>query len=289
MEGTVIGIGDDLVVKIWHRRTTGELEVLKSFYDAVARSDASFDAPRIFDVLTLDGQCATVETLLSGRPLRNHTGFDSSSAASPVGDDDVACVTDVLAALAAVETTADLGALPILADERPFRTEILPFAPSLAAVVQRRVERFRRVLSARLPELDVVTEAVVRRLNGLELGKTCLVHGDLIPANILVDDSTRPLAVLDFGFMTTIGDPAFDAAVTASIFDMYGPRAAETEAILDAAVAARFGYEPGRLAVYRAAYALVTSNCFSASGSDGHFEWCMRILECPEVHEALEL
>lgn len=50
--------------------------------------------------------------------------------------------------------------------------------------------------------------------------------------------------MLDFGFMTTIGDPAFDAAITASIYDMYGPRAAENEAILDEAIADRFGYEP---------------------------------------------
>jgi len=284
MEGTVIAIGDDLVAKIWHRRTAGELEILKSFYDAVARAEGTVAAPRIFDVLCLEGQCATVETMLDGQPLRT-----SESAASRVADDDVACVLDVLAALATIEPTADLGALPILAGEPPFRIETMPFAESLAALVRRRVERFRGALSARLPRLDVVTEAVVRRLHDLHPGRACLVHGDLIPANILVDDATRPVAVLDFGFMTTIGDPAFDAAVAASIFDMYGPRAAETETILDEAVADRFGYEPGRVAAYRAAYALVTSNCFSASGSDGHFEWCMRILECPEVHEALEL
>ena len=89
--------------------------------------------------------------------------------------------------------------------------------------------------------------------------------------------------------MTTVGDPAFDGAVTASIFDMYGPRAADTEAILDAAIAGRFGYDPRRLAVYRAAYALVTSNCFSASGSDGHFAWCVRMLQRPQVLDALDL
>ncbi|MDP9319455.1 MAG: phosphotransferase [Actinomycetota bacterium] len=285
MEGKVIDLGDNLVAKIWHRRTAGELEALQTFYEAVACADAAFDAPRIHQVLCLDGQFASVEARLSGRPL--WTATDAGSPA--IGDDDVACVTDVLAALAAIEATADMGVLPILEDEVPFETRAMPFARSLAALVERRVEKFRGPLLARFSQVDDLAAAVVGRLVGLEPGKPCLVHGDLIPANILVDNASRPLAVLDFGFMTTIGDPAFDAAITASIYDMYGPRAAENEAILDGAINDRLGYEPRRLALYRAAYALITSNCFSASSSDGHFEWCMRMLERPQVHEALEL
>ncbi|MCW2845594.1 MAG: putative aminoglycoside phosphotransferase [Nocardioides sp.] len=36
MEGTVVDLGGDLVAKIWHRRQAGELETLRTFYDAVA-------------------------------------------------------------------------------------------------------------------------------------------------------------------------------------------------------------------------------------------------------------
>ena len=152
MEGTVIDLGDNLVAKIWHRRTASELQALQTFYEAVAHADASFDTPRIRQVLCLKGQFATVETLLSGRPLRVST----DSGSPDIGDDDVACVTDVLAALAAIEATADMGVLPILEDDAPFETEAMPFARSLAALVERRVEKFREPLLARLPELDVV-------------------------------------------------------------------------------------------------------------------------------------
>ena len=93
------------------------------------------------------------------------------------------------------------------------------------------------------------------------------MHGDLIPANVLVDEAGRPSAVIDFGFLTTAGDPAFDAAVTASIFDMYGPAARATEARLDA----RLDVDPERAGVHRAAYAVVTATCFSPTGEDGHF------------------
>ena len=285
MEGTVVGLGDDLVAKIWHRRTAGELDALKRFYDAVAEADAGFSTPRIHQVLRLDGQLATVEPRLHGRPLRR-----AADDGWPVlGEAEVAAVIDVLAGLAGIEPTPGMGGLPVLEREAPFDTETTPFARSLAGLVERRVREFRGPLSARLPDVDAVATAVVAGLHRLEAGQRCLVHGDLIPANVLVDDAGRPRAVLDFGFLSTIGDPAFDAAVTASIYDMYGPRAAHKEAVLDEAVADRFGYPPARLAVYRAAYALATSNCFSASGSDGHFEWCMRMLERPQVREAVGL
>ncbi len=284
MEGAVVSLGDDRVAKIWHRRPVEELAALQRFYSAVGRAGVAVATPSILQILSLDGQHATIEPRLHGRPL-----WTADGSSPTLGDRDVACIGDVLAALAAVEPAPDLGILPVLEGEAPFQAGAVPFPRSLAALVARRVERFRAPLLARLPELDLLTAAVVARLEGLEPGDVGLVHGDLIPANIFVDDTTAPQAVLDFGFLTTLGDPAFDAAVTASIYDMYGPRAAETEATLDEALGDRFGHDPARLAVYRAAYALATGNCFSASGSDGHFEWCMRVLERPAVREALDL
>lgn len=249
MEGTVIDLDDHLVAKIWRRRQTRELETLRAFYDAVARAGVVFETPTILYVLELGGGVATVETRLGGRPLR------AAAESQPVlpDDDAVRCVVDVLAGLIAVEPTASMGTLPILEDEAPFDIEAASFERSLAGLVEQRVEKYRGPLAARVPDLDAVVSAVVDGLRRLPSARPRLVHGDLIPANILVEDGRVPLAVLDFGFMTTIGDPAFDAAIAASVYDMYGPGAAESEANLDAAIAERFGYDPGRLALYRAA------------------------------------
>jgi aminoglycoside phosphotransferase (APT) family kinase protein len=115
------------------------------------------------------------------------------------------------------------------------------------------------------------------------------VHGDLIAANVLVDDAHRPSAVLDFGFLTAVGDPAFDVAVTSSVHDMYGPHARTTEERLEAVFADRFDHDPARLDVHRAAYALVTATSFGAGGEDGHFAWCVAVLRRPRVRRALGL
>ncbi len=285
MEGTVISLGDDLVAKIWHGRGATELETLQTFYKALSASGAAFDAPDILRILCLQEQCATVERLLRGRPLSTSTDAGSRT----LDDHQIDCITAVLGSLATVDAVPDMGVLPILEDEPRFDTQSTPFELSLAHLVERRVEKFHGPLSARLPGLDQVAASVVDRLADLEAAKSCLVHGDLIPANILVDDTSRLVAVLDFGFMSTVGDPAFDAAITASVYDMYGPRAMQNEATLDIAIGQLFGYAANRLAVYRAAYALTTSNCFSASGQDGHFDWCLRMLERPDIRDAIDV
>ena len=205
-----------------------------------------------------------------------------------MGDTEVTCVLGVLDALGRLPPTDAMAVLRVLPDEPAFGREV-SFEQSLADLVQRRARRFRRPLAARIPDLDALVAAVTACLTDADPAPPRLLHGDLIPANILVDDDVRPRAVLDFGFLSTLGDPCFDAAVAGSIFDMYGGRAAASEAVLTEAVVDRFGYEERRLWVHRAAYALATATCFSASGSDGHFDWCIAMLSRPVVRTAVAL
>lgn len=277
----MLDLGGDLVAKVWHDRSRRQLEGLRDFYDALAGAGPAVATPRIHAVLDAGDQRVTVEERLGGRPLRAGMG----DVAHHVTDDQVGALLDVLAALAAVPPDPRLAALPALPDEPPLAAEV-PFGAALADLVVRRARRSRAALLRHLPTLDDLVDATVARLRALPPGPTGLVHGDLIPANVLVGDGGR-LGVLDFGFLTTVGDPAFDAAVAASIHDMYGPRARVNEALLDEALVARFGHDRSRLWLYRAAYALATATCFSASAGDGHAAWCVAVLERPEVIGAL--
>jgi aminoglycoside phosphotransferase (APT) family kinase protein len=284
MEGVVVDLGDDLVVKTWHTRGRHDLDRLRSFYAAVASSGLPVPTPRIVAVLEVGDQHATIERRLSGRPLRDEMG----DRAYFVGDDDVRSVVQILGALRAAEPAEAMSSLPVLEGEPAFDFTGR-FGTSLAALVERRTERFHASLSGAVPDLDRLVDAVGSHLRAAEPARPALIHGDLIPANILVDGHGAPSAILDFGFFSTVGDPRFDAAVAASIHDMYGTRARVNEAILDDAVVAEFGYDKRVLRVYRAAYALTTSNCFSPSGSDGHFAWCAAMLLRSEIREALDL
>lgn len=280
MEDTVIGLADGTLLKVWSSRSADGLHLLQSFYSAVEQAGCRLHVPQIIEVLETPHGLASRQLRLEGAPLWQDPGV------SPPSDDrHVEAVVDVLAALAEVDPVPALAVLPVLEGEGPFdSTGSFPHA--LAALTERKVAAHERPLRVRMTDLDDVVAAVTHQLRGLDPARPRLLHGDLVPGNILVRDGL-PTAVLDFGFLSTLGDPAFDAAVAASVYDMYGPDAARSEVRLDEAIRDRFRYDEARMNLYRAAYALVTANCFSHSGSDGHFEWCMRMLERPVITELL--
>ena len=282
MEGTVVDLDDETVVKLWFSRTTEELHRLREFYDGVAASGFALGVPRIVDVLAVGDRQATRQLRLEGEPL-----WSSPGVSPPTDAEHVAALVSVLEALAATGAADALAVLPVLEGEPAFDPRV-PFGESLAGLVERRVARHPGPLQTALPGLEKVVDAVTGGLRALPPRPVALLHGDLVPGNVLVREGA-PAAVLDFGFLSTLGDPAFDAAVTTSVYDMYGPDAAATEAVLESAVVQRLGHDPALLDLYRAAYALTTATCFSASGSDGHFAWCVRVLERPRVRDALGL
>ncbi|QWZ09024.1 phosphotransferase [Nocardioides panacis] len=265
MEGTVIRLEGDLVAKVWHAAAPDDLAVRQAFYADVADA-LPLRTTRILDVVRVGDRWASIEPLLHGIPL-----------AGPPTDLAADAVADVLAALGAATPTPAMTTLGALPGEPPLDVSG-GFEDGLADLVERRAND---VLATAVPGLPAASVAAAVR--ALPPAPAALVHGDLIPANVLLDDTGRPSAVIDFGFLTTVGDPAFDAAVTASIFDMYGDAARSTEARLDA----RLGVDPRRAAVHRAAYAVVTATCFSPTGDDGHFRWCVAMLGRDDVRAAL--
>jgi hypothetical protein len=282
MEGVVLDLGDGLVAKTWHSRRPEQLERLRLFYATVAGSGLPLATPKIIRILDVGRQRATIERKLHGRPLRE----EMSDGSYFLADADVNCVVAVLSALRAATPAAGMSSLPIFAGEVAFDAST-SFGASLADLIERRTRRFSGALALHIPDLERMVDSVTSHLRSCDPVEPALIHGDLIPANILVDDSGAPTGILDFGFFSTLGDPRFDAAVAASIHDMYGTRAATNEAIIDDAVMAEFGYDRPKLHMYRAAYALATGNCFSTSGSDGHFAWCAAMMNRPDVREAL--
>jgi aminoglycoside phosphotransferase (APT) family kinase protein len=182
----------------------------------------------------------------------------------------------VLTGLAAVTPSEEMKLLPILDESDPLWLEG-GFNQGLGRLVRRRVERSYDQIAVAIPGIGELADTVVAQLVTMDSGPDRLIHGDLIPANILVDEK-RVSAVLDFGTFSTVGAPAFDAAVTANIFDMYGPRNDDSCATLAKLMSDTFGYSPEVLAVYLAAYAMTTMTLFGPSEEDGHFRWCAEVL-----------
>jgi aminoglycoside phosphotransferase (APT) family kinase protein len=159
-------------------------------------------------------------------------------------------------------------------DDRPLWQGHSRFSDALAALVERAAGRNRDALATQVPAPADVVSRTAASLRALPDQADSVIHGDLVPPNIHVDEAGHPVAVLDFGFCTTTGDPAFEAAVTAAVWDMYGPHAARHTAELSRLFARELGHAEEVLALYRRAYALITYDLFGMGPHDGHFRWC---------------
>ncbi len=107
--------------------------------------------------------------------------------------------------------------LTVQGDDRPLWQGHDRFQDALAALVARAVARHGAALAVHVPDLDAGTARTLNALTALADAPVTAIHGDLVPPDIHTDAAGRPVAVLDFGFCTTAGDPAFEAAVTAAV------------------------------------------------------------------------
>lgn len=282
MEGEVVDLSDDAVAKIWHHRRPADLGPLRRFGAALGDSSVPFRCSCVLEILGDGEQAITIERKIQGTPLR----VDVQSDPPPASADEIRLMGDALAGLGRAREEG-LDALQILPEEPPFSSD-RSFGESLAELVERRFDARPDPLRRTIDSIDEAVEHIVRKLRDLpEPEPRSLIHGDLIPANVLVV-ADEVAGVVDFGFLTTLGDPQFDAAITASCFDMYGPHARRSEDLLTEAFLTRFEHDATVYALYRAAYAVITNAHFDPEGRDGHFAWCADLLVREDIRNAID-
>ncbi|MEU2611363.1 phosphotransferase [Micromonospora sp. NPDC007271] len=161
------------------------------------------------------------------------------------------------------------------------------WAGALRALLDRRVAAFHPTLRGTVDMFDEKLARVRHLIDGLRPPRTVTIHGDLVRENVLVTPAGEPAALLDWGFLSTEADPAFEASITAGVFDMYGPAGRSLDEEWVENLCRLFGHTRHQLLFYRAVYALLTSNSYDAEGQDGHFAWCAAALNRPDITEAL--
>lgn len=276
VEGAVYRLGEGLVAKVWSGRPPAGFRMMREVHEDIAAHPLPFATPQILASEERGGVFVTYERELPGAPLRRDAGNMPPARDLPAHETDA--LLTVLRGLASVPGSPAMRRLTVQGDDRPLWHGHTRFPDALAALVERATSRHGDVLAAAVPGWAVAVEWVTESLRALPDTPDTAVHGDLVPPNVHVDNAAVPVAVLDFGFFTTAGDPAFEAAVTAAIWDMYGPDAEHHTAELTRLFATALGYDAKVLALYQASYALTTYDLFSPDGSDGHFHWCAALL-----------
>ncbi|MFF7789817.1 phosphotransferase [Streptomyces sp. NPDC007991] len=284
VEGVVYRLGEGRTAKVWTGRPPAGLDLTRQVYADIARHHLPFSTPEIFGVEDHEGVLVTYERELPGGSMRADSAHAAYERELPTRHNDA--LLSVLRGLASVPGTDAMRQLTVQGDDRPLWRDHDCFRDALAALVARAAARHGAALAACVPDFAAGVERTRKALRSLPDAPVTVIHGDLVPPNIHIDAAGRPVAVLDFGFYTTAGDPAFEAAVTAAIWDMYGPHAEEHTAELTRLFARELGYPPATLTAYQAAYALTTYDLFGMDDRDGHFRWCAQQLRRNAVFSA---
>lgn len=196
MEGAVYALHDDLVAKVWGDRSSAELERLRLFYADLSRAGLTFATPYIERLLRVEDRWVTIERRLTGTPLA-----DLDPQRSDRWPAAVECVVDVLDQLRSVADTPTLRGLAVIGEERPFWKGRASWPDALSKLIIRKVARFGDQLRTAVPGFDGMMERLLEWIATLSGSRLSLIHGDMIPANLLVDEELRPVGVLDFGFL----------------------------------------------------------------------------------------
>ena len=258
MEGAVYDLGDGTVRKIWVDRRPEDVRPLQAFLDELP--ELPFRTPRIREVTAgVDGLAISVEDKLTGVPL-HEAGLPEKVA--------VDAFISVVEALGATTPGPAGTSLPVL--NQPFWEG--SWGESLAALVRRRADASGVHLARDVPDFPDLLNKVLAELAELE-GGLSVVHGDICPPNVLMD-GTQVAAVLDWGFLSTVGDNTFEASLAAGFFDMYSPEARRLDDLLTNRFA-ELGHDRHRMRVYRKAYAIITATIYDENATDGHYTWCV--------------
>jgi hypothetical protein len=286
MEGAVYSLSPgELVAKVWSRRSESDLRRLQTFYGRLASFHADIRTPEILDVDMVDGTLISKERFLPGKPLERYLQLDARHADRSGVD----ATIGVLEFLKSIPNLTELDGLAVLDETDSFWSGASTWSEAIGGLISRRVARFGSQLRSEIPDLKDVVAAIGMFLDTRDTVPMGIIHGDLCGVNIMVDTDRCPLSVFDFGFLSSVGDPAFDASVASAIFNMYGPHARDIDDEVTDAFVLSLGFERRVMLAYRAAYALITSNAYAPDGSDGHYRWCVTMLRREDVRSSLGL
>ncbi len=283
MEGHVFDVGSDSVAKVWFSKTPDEIVPLQSFYEIVHGLHLPFDTPLITEVHDSPDGTVSIERALQGTPLNDVVFRDANVPPSFATN----ALMSVLTALRDHPVQDTWCALPILGVRHPEAATLNGSTSALLDVVSRNVDRYGDQLRRSVPDFDWVYAQTVQQVRQFSDAKLHAVHGDLCPPNILLGPDLNVTAVLDWGFLSHFGDTSLDASIACGSYNLYGEHSRVNDAYLVAECVDRHGYDHHRLLVYRALYAVLTSNAYSEDGTDGHYAWCVDNLNRDDIQAAL--
>lgn len=287
MEGTVFELEPkSTIAKVWFSKTRLEVLALNEAYASAKKSrNRDIELPLILDLQEVAGHVVTIERFLKGSMLESNI-FDSNAQ---VNIQAIEALSSCLSMLRSHHDAIEFGRLPLLGMWTDPIVDGNSLVAAIKSLISQKCEKTYFNLQRDLSGLRELIECTFDFLDTRRHCKCGIVHGDLFGANILVNDKLIPTAIVDFGFLSTYGDPAFDVAISGSIYSMYHKNALQIDNYVTGMLARRLDHALPVLLAYKAIYALLTAGAYSQSREDGHYQWCINLLNRADIRASLGL
>lgn len=201
-ESTIYALGKTQILRIPRPEVVSEGK-LRAQADLIANlPPLPFAVPRIREIARIDGQLYVIEDRIAGRSM-------DAMLADLSGDRRAAALRAYLAAAEAMSTVTVPGeAFGDLLLDQPRRCD--KWSDYLTARV--RTAAKDEVLAAAVPGLAAIAQRFIARLEALPDPARCIVHGDIYPPNVMMNDDLQVTGLIDFSFTTRVGDHVMDLA-----------------------------------------------------------------------------
>jgi Ser/Thr protein kinase RdoA (MazF antagonist) len=201
-ESTIYALGSGQILRIPRPEAMSETQVRAQAAFTAGLPPLPFAVPRVREIARLDGQLYVIEDRIPGQ----------SMAALLPGLSGTRRATALRAYLAAAEAMSVAkipgAAFGDLLLDRPRRCD--RWADYLTARVRTAAED--QVLAAAIPDLAGIADRFIARLETIPDPAPCIVHGDVWPPNVMMNDDLEVTGLIDFSFTTRIGDHVMDLA-----------------------------------------------------------------------------
>lgn len=232
IEARVYALGTNKVLRIVQRAELSSLTARSELCVEVAAYDFPFVTPAVLSIEELDGSYYTIEARFGGVSMRLFLIDANQADRNKVWKNYLDAVTEVSS---------------IEKPDEPFG-EVIARNPTRASTwcdyLLKRVDaetRASRYLAEDLPDAERRILALVERIREIPPCERRLVHGDIYPNNVHVDNDAQVTAIFDFSMLTVVGDPLMDIAAALYFPEIYDQITSTESTMLHSHAEKRFG------------------------------------------------
>lgn len=265
-ESTIYALGSTQVLRIPRPGVGSEAQVRAQAAFTASLPPLPFAVPRIREIARIDGHLYVIEDRIPGQSM-------ASMLPTLSGAGRATALRAYLAAAEAMSVAMMPGeAFGDLLLNQPRRCD--RWSDYLTARVRKAAED--DVLAAAIPGFAGIVERFNARLEAIPDPARCIVHGDIWPPNVMMNDDLQVTGLIDFSFTTRIGDHFMDLAGACHFLLATKASSQADHDYLKQLILAKHG--PGvidRIGLYAVWFAFD----FSSNRDDAAiFAWCARLI-----------